>query len=96
MALDKKGGFGLDLESQFKNAPRVTDVEPVDAHTHTHTDTDTYADIEQMNKTKRTYGLVQQTIFDKVPAGHRQWLRHGKRRRPHRFFAPCYIQTSHC
>ena len=68
MALDKKGGFGLDLESQFKNAPRVTDVEPVDAHTHTHTDTDTYADIEQMNKTKRTYGLVQQTIFDKVTA----------------------------
>ena len=68
MALDKKGGFGLDLESQFKNAPRVTDVEPVDAHTHTHADTDTYADIEQMNKTKRTYGLVQQTIFDKVTA----------------------------
>ena len=68
MALDKKGGFGLDLESQFKNAPRVTDVEPVDTHTHAHTDTDTYADIEQMNKTKRTYGLVQQTIFDKVTA----------------------------
>ena len=68
MALDKKGGFGLDLESQFKNAPRVTEVEPVDTHTHTHTDTDAYTDIEQMNKTKRTYGLVQQTIFDKVTA----------------------------
>lgn len=66
MALDKKGGFGLDLESQFKNAPRVTEVEPVD--THTHTDTDTYTAIEQANKTKRTYGLVQQDIFDKVTA----------------------------
>lgn len=66
MALDKKGGFGLDLEAQFKNAPRVSDVKPEDAHTHTHTDA--YADIEQMNKTKRTYGLVQQTIFDKVTA----------------------------
>lgn len=66
MALDKKGGFGLDLESQFKNAPRVTDVEPVDTHTHTHTDA--YTAIEQANKTKRTYGLVQQDIFDKVTA----------------------------
>ena len=65
MALDKKGGFGLDLESQFKNAPRVTDVEPADTHTHTHTDTDTYTD---ETKTKRTYGLVQQTVFDKVTA----------------------------
>lgn len=64
MALDKKGGFGLDLESQFKNAPRVTDVEPVDTHTHT----DTHTAIEQANKTKRTYGLVQQDIFDKVTA----------------------------
>ena len=64
MALDKKGGFGLDLESQFKNAPRVTDVEPADAHTHT----DAYTAIEQANKTKRTYGLVQQDIFDKVTA----------------------------
>ena len=64
MALDKKGGFGLDLESQFKNAPRVTDVEPVDTHTHT----DTHTAIDQENKTKRTYGLVQQTVFDKVTA----------------------------
>lgn len=63
MALDKKGGFGLDLESQFKNAPRVTDVEPVD--THTHTDTDTYTD---ENKTKRTYGLVKPSVFEKVTA----------------------------
>lgn len=74
MALDKKGGFGLDLESQFKNAPRVADVKPVDTHTHTdthaHTDThtDAYTAIEQENKTKRTYGLVQQTVFDKVTA----------------------------
>lgn len=67
MALDKKGGFGLDLEAQFKNAPHVADVKPADtdAHTHTHTDTDTHTD---ENKTKRTYGLVQQTVFDKVTA----------------------------
>ena len=68
MALDKKGGFGIDLEEQFKNAPRVTDVKPADTHTHTHTDTYTHTDIEQANKTKRTYGLVQQTVFDKVTA----------------------------
>ena len=76
MALDKKGGFGLDLEAQFKNAPRVPDVKPADTHTHTHTDThadahadaDTHTAIDQENKTKRTYGLVQQTVFDKVTA----------------------------
>ena len=68
MALDKKGGFGLDLEAQFKNAPRVPDVKPADTHTHTHAHTDTHTDIEQENKTKRTYGLVQQTVFDKVTA----------------------------
>ena len=72
MALDKKGGFGLDLEAQFKNVPHVADVKPANTHadTHTHTDADThtYVDIEQENKTKRTYGLVQQTVFDKVTA----------------------------
>lgn len=56
MALDKKGGFGLDLESQFKNAPRVTDVEPVDTHTA----------IEQEGKTKRTYGLVTPSLYKKI------------------------------
>ena len=78
MALDKKGSFGLDLEEQFKNAPRVSDVKPTDTHTdthahtdadtYTHADTDAYTDVGQANKTKRTYGLVQQTIFDKVTA----------------------------
>lgn len=80
MALGKKGGFGLDLESQFKDAPRVPDVKPADTHTHAHTDThadthtdahtdaDTHTAIDQENKTKRTYGLVQQTVFDKVTA----------------------------
>lgn len=63
MALDKKGGFGLDLEAQFKNAPHVAEVKPAD--THTHTDTHAYADA---NKTKRTYGLVQQELFDKITA----------------------------
>ena len=66
MALDKKGGFGLDLEAQFKNAPHVAEVKPAD--THAHTDTHTHTDVEQENKTKRTYGLVQQTVFDKVTA----------------------------
>lgn len=64
MALDKKGGFGLNLEEQFKNAPRVPDVKPTDTHTYT----DTQTVVEQSNKTKRTYGLVQQTVFDKVTA----------------------------
>ena len=64
MALDKKGGFGLDLEAQFKNAPHVKDVKPADTHADTHTHTD----VEMENKTKRTYGLVQQTVFDKVTA----------------------------
>ena len=68
MALDKKGGFGLDLEAQFKNAPHVKDVKPADTHAHTHTDTHTHTDVEMENKTKRTYGLVQQTVFDKVTA----------------------------
>lgn len=68
MALDKKGGFGLNLEEQFKNAPRVLDVKPTDTHTYTDTHTDTHTDVEQTNKTKRTYGLVQQTVFDKVTA----------------------------
>lgn len=63
MALDKKGGFGLDLEAQFKNAPHVAEVKPADTHTHT----DTHAHTDE-NKTKRTYGLVQQTVFDKVTA----------------------------
>jgi hypothetical protein len=66
MALDKKGGFGLNLEEQFKNAPRVPDVKPTDTHEYTHTHTDTV--VEQENKTKRTYGLVQQNVFDKVTA----------------------------
>ena len=68
MALDKKGGFGIDLEEQFKNAPRVAEVKPADTHTHAHAHTDTHADMAQENKTKRTYGLVQQTVFDKVTA----------------------------
>jgi hypothetical protein len=67
MALDKKGGFGLDLEAQFKNAPHVAEVKPADTHTHTYTDTDAHTHTEE-NKTKRTYGLVQQAVFDTVTA----------------------------
>lgn len=70
MALDKKGGFGLDLEAQFKDAPRVSEVKPTDTHTYTHADTDahTHIEVEQENKEKRTYGLVKQSVFDKVTA----------------------------
>ena len=64
MALDKKGGFGIDLEEQFKNAPRVAEVKPADTHTHT----DIHTEVEQENKEKRTYGLVKQSVFDKVTA----------------------------
>ena len=64
MALDKKGGFGLNLEEQFKNSPRVPDVQPTDTHTHTHTDTHTV--VEQENKTKRFYGLMTPTAFKKI------------------------------
>lgn len=70
MALDKKGGFGLNLEEKFKDAPRVSDVTPVDTHAHTDTDTDTHTHtaVEQENKTKRVYGLVTPTAFNKVTA----------------------------
>ena len=62
MALDKKGGFGLDLESQFKNAPRVTDVEPVDTHTHAVTDTHTAKETQS----KRTYGTTWPSLHKKI------------------------------
>ena len=68
MALNKKGGFGLDLEAQLENAPRIPEIKPVDTHTHTHADTDTHTEVEQENKTKRTYGLVKQSVFDKITA----------------------------
>ena len=70
MALDKKGGFGLDLEAQFKNAPHVAEVKPADTHAHTdaHTHTDTHTDAEVENKTKRFYGLMTPTAFNKITA----------------------------
>ena len=78
MALNKKGGFGIDLEEQFKNVESVDSVKPVEkeehthtnthAHTDTHTDAYPYADADIENKTKRTFGLVQQSVYDKVYA----------------------------
>lgn len=75
MALNKKGGFGLDLEGKLKDLESLDDVKPADKHTdtpadtatdtHTHTDTDTAPAVIE-NKTKRTYGLVQQSVFEKV------------------------------
>lgn len=75
MALNKKGGFGLDLEDKFKDVESLDNVKPADKHTDTHTDapadtaTDTHAHTDTVvieNKTKRTYGLVQQSVFEKV------------------------------
>lgn len=77
MALNKKGVFGLDLEDKFKDLESLDDVKPADKHTDTHTDApaDTHADTSTHthtdtavveNKTKRTYGLVQQSVFEKV------------------------------
>lgn len=61
MALDnKKSAFGFDLEERLKKTGRPADT---DAHTHT----DAYTDGKE-TKTKRTYGLVQQSVFDKVTA----------------------------
>ena len=102
MALGKKGGFGFDLESQFKNTPSVADVEPVDLHVEKPAEAPVVetiveekpeikpaeaekpakkpakkkpeAPVEEQpvvdmeNKTKRTNGLVKQTVFDKVTA----------------------------
>ena len=71
MALNKKGGFGLDLEDKFKDVESLDNVKPADKHTdastdtHAHTDTDTAPAVIE-NKTKRTYGLVQQSVFEKV------------------------------
>jgi outer membrane biosynthesis protein TonB len=104
MAIGKKGGFGFDLESQFKNMPSIDEVEPVDLHIDTQVDAPAEVEavepvkepvekkeeaekpvkkrtkkeqevpveqpvvIDMENKTKRTNGLVKQTVFDKVTA----------------------------
>lgn len=98
MAIGKKGGFGFDLESQFKDTPSVADVEPVDikieapveaekpveepakkqeeaekpakkpAKKKPEAAVDEPAVVDMENKTKRTNGLVKQTVFDKVTA----------------------------
>lgn len=41
MALNEKGGFGLDLEETFKNVKAVDSVKPTHTDTHTHDDTHT-------------------------------------------------------
>ena len=102
MAIGKKGGFGFDLESQFKDMPSVADVEPVDIKVEAPVETkveeekpviepvkkqeetekpakkpakkkpeapvEQPAVVDMENKTKRTNGLVKQTVFDKVTA----------------------------
>lgn len=58
MALNNdKVPFGFDVGERLKR----------DKHTHTDTHTDAYTDTAaKENKTKKTYGLVRQTVFDKV------------------------------
>ena len=98
MAIGKKGGFGFDLESQFKDTPSVADVEPVDIKIDAPVEAEKPAEepvkkqeeaekpakkpvkkkpeapveepavVDMENKTKRTNGLVKQTVFDKVTA----------------------------
>ena len=98
MAIGKKGGFGFDLESQFKDTPSVADVEPVDIKIEAPAEAEKPAEepvkkqeeaekpakkpakkkseapveeppvVDMENKTKRTNGLVKQTVFDKVTA----------------------------
>ena len=69
MALNnKKSGFGFDIEARLKDKPGVKDTH---THTDTYTDTDTHTDTHtaipvKENKTKRTYGLVQPSVFEKV------------------------------
>ena len=58
MALNsKKPAFSLDMEERLKKTARP----------HTHTDTDAHIEVQE-NKTKRTYGLVKPSVFDKVTA----------------------------
>lgn len=53
MALNNdKSGFGFDVTERAKRNRKKN------THTDTHTDKE--------NKTKRTYGLVKQSVFDKV------------------------------
>lgn len=61
MALNNKSGFGFDMNERLKKSG----VSGTHADTHTHTDTDTHTDTKE-TKTKRTYGLVQQSVYDKV------------------------------
>lgn len=65
MALnDKKSGFGFDIEERLRDKPLITNTDtPTDADKYTDTDTDT---VVVENKTKRTYGLVKPSVFEKV------------------------------
>lgn len=60
MALNSnKSGFGFDMEERLKkNGPKPP-----------HTDTDAYTDTAiKENKTKKTYGLVRPSVYEKVSA----------------------------
>ena len=53
MALNKKSGFGFDLEEKFKDVGSVGDISPADTDAYTHTDTHTYADTHTHTYTDR-------------------------------------------
>ena len=73
MALNSdKSGFGIDLGDRFGkksvNTGRHTDAHAdTDTHAHTNTDTDTHTDVKE-KKTKRTYGLIEPSVYDKITA----------------------------
>ena len=75
MALNKKGGFGLDLEDKFKDVESLDNVKPADKHTDTHTDapadaaTDTHTDTQTVEieyRSRRTYGKVRPSVYEKI------------------------------
>lgn len=65
MALNSdKSGFGIDLGDRF-GKKSVSIGRHTDAHTDT--DTDTHTDTKE-KKTKRTYGLIEPSVYDKITA----------------------------
>lgn len=67
MALNSdKSGFGIDLGDRF-GKKSVSIGRHTDTYTDTDTDTDTHNDIKE-KKTKRTYGLIEPSVYDKITA----------------------------
>lgn len=65
MALNKKSGFGFDLEEKFKNVGSVDEVSPADTDAYTHTDTHTHTDVKE-TRSKRLYLLAKPSVHKKL------------------------------